>query len=308
MTSVDRPLAQTVPPTVVFGADGFIGGHLLARLQRDNPLCQGVGHRPAAGRCCLDLADPDIRPLELKARGITHAVIAAGISQVALCEREPLRTRSVNVTGTIALAKQLRGEGIRVVALSSDYVFDGAAGDYAEASAINPLNEYGRQKAAMENGLLHGIGGDLLVIRLSKVFSLERGSGTLLDEMAGRLLRGLPVRAARDQYFCPTLIDDVVTGVLQLLTSPLTGNVHLCAPSRISRLQLAVKVAAAFGCNPALVEEISLQDLNEGFLRPLDSSMICTRLDFMPPYSCAGLDACLIRMKEIYELSEAARG
>jgi dTDP-4-dehydrorhamnose reductase len=289
---------QTAPITVVFGADGFIGGHLLSRLSQDNPLCFGVGRR-SSSQTFLDLARPDIRPLELTKRGITHAVIAAGISGVAACERSPEETRRVNVLGTAELVRQLRGEGLRVVALSSDYVFDGIDGNYMENSPVNPLNEYGRQKVEMEKDLLQD-DGDVLVIRLSKVFDTVPGSGTLLDEMASDLLRGMPVRAAVDQYFCPTLIDDLVQALYGLLSSNLAGLLHLCAPLRTSRFDLAARVAKAFGCPDGLVQSISLHDLDGGFCRPLDTSMVSARIDRI---SFTSMDSCIEQLLHGYAQS-----
>lgn len=291
---------SAAPVTVVFGADGFIGARLLAGLQVCNPASFGVGRRPGPGRLILDFAAPDIRPLTLPLRGVTHAVIAAGVSRIAACEREPARTREINVAGTVELARQLVREGIRVVALSSDYVFDGHTGYYDDRSPVNPLNEYGRQKVAMEEGLLATGGGSPLIVRLSKVFDLQRGSGTLLDEMAAKLTRGEPYQAAQDQVFCPTLVDDLVSGLQSLLASARTGIVHFCAPTRISRFRLAANLAAAFGCETQLVQKIALRDLNEPFIRPLDTSMLCSSFTELSLPAFAPLDTCIARLKNTY--------
>jgi len=289
-----------LPATAVFGADGYIGSNILAGLRRANPDCVGVGRRPSAGSTGFDLADPDIAPLGLKSRGITHAVIAAGITQLSLCEQNPAATRAVNVHGVTELSRQLSIEGIRVVTFSSDYVFDGIDGSYLENSPVNPLNEYGRQKVELESRLLGSGDRDILVIRLSKVFDVCWGSGTLLDEIASRLLRGIPVQAATDQYFCPVLIDDVVMAVLYLLVSEKAGIVHLCAPARTSRLDLAFKVADVFGCSRELVQRISLNDLDDKLCRPLDTTMVCTHIDQMPPGCFTSLDSCIARLQSNY--------
>ncbi len=289
-----------VPATVVFGAEGFVGSNILAGLRKANPGCLGAGRRSGGSLPCLDLVKPDIRPLGLQARGITHAVIAAGIAGIVACEKEPEATRAVNVCGTAELARQLACEGIRVVALSSDYVFDGVDGNYLESSPVNPLNEYGRQKVAMESSLLGCDGCDILVVRLSKVFDLRCGSGTLLDEMAGKMVRVVPVATAHDQIFCPTHIDDVAAIMQRLLASDLSGIVHLCAPEAISRLQLARRVADIFGCDQGLVHAISLTDLGEMFERPLNTSMACHLLAERFPYRFRTLDACIEELGENY--------
>lgn len=291
------------PATAVFGADGFIGRNILAGLLLSNPNCVGIARRPVQGRLCFDLsACHDVSSLGLKKLGISHAIIAAGVSNLSICEQNPAETYAVNVTGTVALARQLLRDGIRVVVFSSDYVFDGRDGRYNDRALVNPLNEYGQQKVATESSLLAEVGLDLLIIRLSKVFDTCPGSGTLLDEMAGKLLSCMPVRAAFDQYFCPTLIDDVVAGVLQLLTSDQTGIVHLCAPTRISRLQLAKKLAIAFGSAPSLLEEISLHDIDDSFRRPLDTSMVCSDIVKMTPDFFTSLDVCIARLRLNYRV------
>lgn len=300
MPVMNEPGLPVMPATAVFGADGYIGRNLLRVLRQANPDSVGVGRRSGTGHLFLDLARPDTGPLKLKSRGITHAVIAAGITKVALCEREPERSRTVNVLGSVELARQLRQDGVRVIALSSDYVFDGRTGGYDEHAPVKPLNGYGRQKAEMEEALFRICSGDVLVVRLSKVFDTIRGSGTLLDEMAGKLLGGGIVRAAFDQFFCPTLIDDVVSGVLHLLASERTGVVHLCSPVRVSRLQLAGRLAASLGCDPGLVQRISLRELDEDFARPLDTSMLCTRIAGMPPERFTSVDDCIARMNSNY--------
>ena len=179
-------------------------------------------------------------------------------------------------------------------------MFDGIDGSYLGNSPVNPLNEYGRQKVELENRLLGSGDRDILVIRLSKVFDASCGSGTLLDEIASSLLRGIPVKAAADQYFCPVLIDDVVMAVLYLLVSEQTGIVHLCAPTRTSRLDLAFKVADAFGCSRELVQSISLNDLDDKLCRPPDTSMVCTHIAQMPPGCFTPLDSCIARLQNNY--------
>jgi dTDP-4-dehydrorhamnose reductase len=308
-SSVPEPLetggSSTLPTTAVFGANGFIGRNIYAGLRRTNPATIGLSRRRGAGLLHLDFTDPDVRQLGLKQRGVTHAVIAAAVSGVAACERQPEQSRCVNVEGTVELARQLTLQGIRVIAFSSDYVFDGACGNYDESSPVNPLNEYGRQKVEMEQRLLHEVGGDLLVIRLSKVFDTAQGSATLLDEMAGKLVQSVPVRAAYDQYFCPTYIDDVVAVTTRLMLTGLTGISHLCAPEKFSRLELARRVAGVFNCDKQLIREISLRQLGEHFARPLDTSMVCGRCAGVLPYDFRTIDDCLEDLREHYALGSS---
>jgi dTDP-4-dehydrorhamnose reductase len=293
----------SLPVTAVIGTTGFIGRHLWQEFSRRNSKTVGTSRRcDAPGLLTLDLLDPDIRPLDLVKRGVTHAVIAAAVSGIAACERDPAVTRRINVEGTVSLARQLCENGIKVIALSSDYVFDGTTGDYSETSEVLPVNEYGRQKASMEKLLIENCDASrLLILRFSKVFDAIRGSGTLIDEMAGRLSRGKEVRAARDQIFCPTRIEDVVAIIAELIETDARGILHVCSPHKISRLELARATAEAFGADLSLLKDISLGDLEEEFKRPLNTSMTCERLKLYLDHPFKDIYESIEELKRNYE-------
>jgi dTDP-4-dehydrorhamnose reductase len=296
---------RSYPAVAIFGAAGFIGRNLLQRFSVNNFRTVGITRTPAQGFLSLDLLKPDIPSLELKQHGVSHAVIAAGMSKIAACESDPVLSRKINVLGTVELATQLCDQGIKVIALSSDYVFDGSTGLYGEASPVAFVNEYGRQKAGMEELLIKTCGENVLILRLSKVFDMVRGSRTLLDEMAGMLTRRETVLAARDQLFCPTCIDDVVEVIVKLMATDVSGVMHLCAPQRISRFELARSVAEAFGADANLVKGISLKDLGENFSRPLDTSMICDRLGHHVKHDFMAIKACIEILRTHYQEKRA---
>ncbi|MCZ6676206.1 MAG: sugar nucleotide-binding protein [Candidatus Poribacteria bacterium] len=274
------------PQTAVIGANGFLGSHFLRALRKFYPDCSGTTRED------MDLSAPDIGPLRLRESGDRDAIIAAAITGVAHCEQDSAGTRACNVAGTLELARQLTAVGVVPIFFSSDYVFDGARGGYADDAVTYPINEYGRQKAEVERRLWKICDGDVLIIRLSKVFGLDKGDGTLLDEMASRLSQGLLVRAACDQIFCPVLVDDVVKMVMALQQARATGIINVCSPEAWRRLDLALAMADVLDVDGALVQEISLDDLGEPFRRPKRTNLICQRLretadiEFVPTARC----------------------
>ena len=152
----------------------------------------------------------------------------------------------------------------------------------------------------MEKLLAKTCGANLLILRLSKVFDMIKGSGTLLDEIAGLLMRGELVLAAKDQFFCPTFVDDTVNVISRLLTTDASGLMHLCAPTKMSRLELAQSITRAFDFDKKLVKSISLRDLRESFMRPLDTSMVCDRLGGYMKYDFKGIQECIEALKMNY--------
>jgi dTDP-4-dehydrorhamnose reductase len=260
----------------VVGATGYLGRALHRAAREGGRSAFGSSRRDDA-LPVLDLRAPDIDGLELAASGHTHAAIAAGVTVVADCERDPEGAWAVNVDGPLELARQLELEGIVPILFSSDYVFDGREGAYDEDAETAPTTEYGRQKAALEAGVRERHPG-ALVIRLGKVYGTSRGEGTLLDEMAATLAAGRTLRAAADQVMTPVLLADAVAATLALATCGAAGVVNVCGPEVWSRAELAHALAASMRVESALVETIALDDLDEGFVRPKRTDMVARRL------------------------------
>ena len=212
------------------------------------------------------------------------------------CERDPVGSSRVNVAGTLELARRLSGRGIVPVFLSSDYVFAGTdPAGYADDSETNPTTEYGRQKAEVEAALAAS-GRPFTVLRLSKVFGLTRGDGTLLDEMAAKLTAGGIVSAATDQVFCPAWVGDVVRAAIAVQRAGLRGVVNLVPAEAWSRYDLAVELAKAVGARESQVRPISLDDL-PGVRRPK-----CTKLIPTPavPFAFTPVRECIRRLAQEY--------
>jgi dTDP-4-dehydrorhamnose reductase len=267
------------PKTAVIGARGFLGRYLFNAYRYFDPDTIGTHHQKGfKDYHYLDLKKPDIAPLKLKENGYKAAVIAGGITEVTRCEQDKKASLRCNVEGTLGLVRQLSAEGLKPIWFSSDYVFDGEKGRYTEYFPPNPINEYGRQKARVERSLPKICGENFLIFRLSKLFSIEKGSKTLLDEMAQKLARGERIRAAWNQIFCPTLVDDATEAILTLQSTDSSGFFNICAPEVWSRLELANAMATALRVSRSLIDSISLKDLDEKFIRPKRTDMVCEKL------------------------------
>ncbi len=264
--------------TAIIGASGYVGRHLLSAYRRAFPDCVGTAfENPSPGLVPFDVRNPDIGPLRLFETGHRAVVIAAARPNVDYCERNRQAAYEVNVLGTLELIRQLGNAGLRVIFFSSDYVFDGRTGGYADTARPSANTEYGRQKATVERQI-DGLCDDSLVVRLSKIIGTERNDGTVLDEIANRLCNDQEVLAAHDQVFSPTLVQDVVHGIHALQENHWTGIVNLSSPEAWSRYELAVALARELGHGEPLIRRISLSDLPLACARPNNTSLRCKRL------------------------------
>ena len=144
-----------VSEVFIVGGDSLIGSALASYLSRTgHKVIASTRHKDisAKNRIYLDLKESSDR-WALPGKQDT-AVLCAGITDVADCERKPEETARVNVEATCILADKLVKAGTRIIFLSSNQVFDGTSPYPSPMDSISPITEYGIQKAETERRLL----------------------------------------------------------------------------------------------------------------------------------------------------------
>lgn len=157
----------------------------------------------ALGRAALELTDSSAVARAVADRS-PHAVInAAAYTAVDLAESEIEQAYSINERAVGAMAQVCGERGIRLVHLSTDFVFDGALGrPYRAHDAPNPVNVYGASKLAGERRILATPSLDWRIVRTAWVYS-SAGRNFMLTML--RLFRERErVQVVADQVSTPT--------------------------------------------------------------------------------------------------------
>ena len=144
----------------VTGAKGLVGGHVLQRVAD----CVGSGRE-------VDIADEAQVRLFIEKNGpFTHIFNCAAFSAVDLAESCREKALRDNVQGPHVLGKVASEKGIKLLHLSTDYVFSGC-GDrlLTEEDEPSPCNYYGWTKLEGEK-CLQNIYPAACIIRTSWVF------------------------------------------------------------------------------------------------------------------------------------------
>jgi len=170
----------------------------------------------------LDLATGDPGPV-LDRLAPTAVVNTAAYTGVDRAEDDRDLAFAINGAGAGRLAEACAARGIRLVHISTDYVFDGAsARPYREDDPTAPINVYGASKLAGERAVL-AAGGT--VMRTSWVFS---ATGANFVKTIVRLATERPeLRIVADQRGCPTHAAEVARMALALVAHPV-GVYHAC--------------------------------------------------------------------------------
>ncbi|WP_248343791.1 SDR family oxidoreductase [Anaeromyxobacter paludicola] len=266
----------------VTGANGLLGGEAVALLAPAHEvLAVGRGAcRLPPGRHRWAEADlGDGRSVERALREFrAEAVLHAGaMTDVDACERDPEQAWRVNAGGTEQVARACRALGARLVAVSTDYVFDGEAGPYREEDVPNPRGAYARSKRVGEEAALL-LAPDCAVARVAVVYSGRPGAkSTFATQIVERLSRGEPVRAFCDQLVSPTLAANAAAMTCELLLgTSYRGVLHTSGATVVDRVEFARRVAARFGLAGEIVP-VRVADVQLASPRPLRSGLVVDR-------------------------------
>jgi dTDP-4-dehydrorhamnose reductase len=240
---------------LVTGAGGQVGTDLVAALSDDEVV--------ALGHADLDVGDEGacVRVVEEAAPEVV--VHAAAFTDVDGCEADPGRAHRDNALGSRNVASAARRAGAFLIALSTDYVFDGGASQpYAEDAPHNPSNEYGRSKSEGERLALAANPGSTAIVRSSWVYG-ARGSNfvkTMLHLASSRE----HVDVVDDQTGSPTWSADLARGLVALASARRPGVYHATNAGFTTWFGFAREIFSLAGLDPERVRPTT----SEMFVRP----------------------------------------
>ncbi len=289
----------------VTGANGLLGGEAVAQLAgRHDVLALGRGPcRLPAGPyrwADADLGDGRFVESALRAFGAEAVLHAGAATDVDACERDPEGAWRVNVGGTEQVARACRALGARLVAVSTDYVFDGTAGPYSEDDVPNPRGAYARTKRCAEEAALLLV-ADCAVARVAVVYSGRPGAkATFATQVVEKLSRGEPVKAFSDQLTTTTLASAGAARCVELLLeTDYRGVLHASDETVLSRVEFAERVARRFGLSGEIVA-VKTAEVKLLAPRPLRGGLRVERAMSLLRNKPLGIDEALERFWEAW--------
>jgi dTDP-4-dehydrorhamnose reductase len=265
---VNRPVTRYL----VTGAAGMLGQDLQAALSGRGLSADAV---TSLSRHELDVTDRDA----VLAAVAGHDVIlnAAAYTNVDGAEEHEDEAYAINATGVESLAMAACAHGAKLLTVSTDYVFRGdATSPYPEDAPRDPLNAYGRTKAAGEQLALAAHPDGTFIVRTAWLYGA--GGPNFATTML-RLAGSHPtVSVVDDQLGQPTWTADLAQQLLALADSDAPAGVyHATNAGETSWFGFAKAVFERAGLDPERV----LPTDSTTFVRPAPR----------PAYSVLGHDA-----------------
>lgn len=216
---------------LVTGAGGMLGHSVITVLE-------GSGHEVLG----LRREDADVTRLE----SLTHPIQAfepdwifhlAAFTRVDDCEKESDRAFLVNGLGARNAALAAASCGASILAISTDYVFDGTARvPYREYAPTAPQSVYGASKWAGEQAVRE-VNPRHVVVRTSWLYG--RGGVNFVDTILKKARAGEALKVVDDQRGSPTWTRDLAGGLAALAAARQYGTYHVTNSGECTWFDLA---------------------------------------------------------------------
>ena len=256
---------------LVTGGSGFLGSYLLNAAQGWE-VYAAYYSRP------LISSNATAFPLDLRDEGAVRAALGdirpSAIIHTACSNRSPEHIGAIR-SAARNLALTSRDQGLRLVHLSSDLVFDGEHPPYDDAAPLTPLTEYARAKAEAE-AIVAELCPSAVIVRPSLIWRLnppDHQTRWLVESIR----RGEGITLFTDEYRCPVHVHDLSLALLELANRrDIAGTMNLVGPQPLNRWDFALKVLAALGCEPG--PNLARGTVQEsGLVRARNLTLLATR-------------------------------
>ncbi|MCW3040502.1 MAG: rfbD [Solirubrobacterales bacterium] len=241
---------------LVTGAAGMLGRRVV-----DDAIARGWD---AVG---VDLADADLTN-ETQTRDVVRGIAPDAIVHCAAwvdvdgAEEHEAAALRVNELGTRHVGRAAAAVGARVVAVSTDYVFDGTltGRPYVESDPVAPIGAYGRTKHAGELALAEEV-ADHAIARTAWLFGWPGKSFPDTMLRAGEARDAVAVVV--DQVGSPTWTGHLSPALLDLAAGDITGPVHTAGGGQCSWHELTLELYRQAGVECVVNETTAAE-----FVRP----------------------------------------
>jgi dTDP-4-dehydrorhamnose reductase len=282
---------------LVTGASGLLGASFVWLAQEQGREVVGLYHHHPVHIDGVKLLAADLSN-EAETRRIFHelgpasVVHCAAATDVDWCEGHPDEAHRVNVMVPAAMARISSACNARLLYISTDSVFDGQSGNYAETDTPGPVNVYAKTKLEGEREVLRQ-NPTAAIARVNLYGWNAQNKHSLAEWVLKQLTLGSLVPGFSDVFSCPMLANDLADIMLALLDQDLTGLYHVVGSEPVSKYEFARRIASTFGFDPEQVVPMRVADARLKAQRPRDTSLntgkICTVLGRQMPDVDAGL-------------------
>ena len=253
---------------LVTGAGGLVGRAVTEHCAALGDEVFSFDHRS------LDISDASSLRTTFTETKPDVVINCAAWTDVDGCESDSEHAERANALGPELLATSCRETNALLIAISTDYVFDGEKqGFYTQRDQPNPISIYGQSKLEGERRA-QAAWARTIIVRSGYIFGM--GGKNFLSTLLGRAARHEPLKAISDMVGTPTYAPDLARRMRELAMLDLPGIFHVVNAGDGASFESFARTALEIGGLTSVpLETVSLADLHRPAPRPRNSRMRC---------------------------------
>lgn len=256
---------------LVYALKGQSHIHLIAASRGENRIRDKHGYEYET----LDITD-EKQVMDLIIENRPDCIInTAAMTNVDECEKNREECTKINIDSVKYLINACHLYNTHLIHLSTDFVFDGAAGPYRETDAVNPQSFYAWSKLESEK-ILTQSGLDYAIVRTIIIYGvvddLQRSNIVLWVKSS--LEQQKTIHVITDQYRSPTLAEDLADACITAARKRARGIYHVCGLELMSIIDIAYTVADYFSLDRKYIHPVTSAELNQAARRPLKTGFV----------------------------------
>lgn len=267
---------------LVTGANGLLGQKLSALLMEDEnvlpilttknkisfPIVRGISSP-------MDITDR--QQVESVLRETTPDVVinTAAMTLVDKCETEQDECWKNNVEAVKNLIDGCKSIGAHLIHVSTDFIFKGDHGPLDENATPEPVNFYGKSKAAAEE-LIQKSDINWSILRTVLVYGVtfDMSRTNIVLWVKDSLEKGKSIKVVNDQWRTPTLAEDLAMGCYLAAKKKASGIYNISGKDFMTPYDMAIKTADVFGLDKSLITPTNSNEFKQTAARPLKTGFI----------------------------------
>ena len=295
---------------LITGANGLLGQKLVGLLA-DNELVNltatargdnRLPHETGYTYRKMDITDRQ-QVLDVVADTRPDVIIhTAAMTNVDQCETEKDACWQQNVSAVEYIVEACAQHSVFLVHVSTDFIFDGAAGPYDETAEPNPISFYGWSKFAAEKVVMHStirwaMARTVLVYGIAH----DMSRSNIILWVKKSLEDGKTIKVVTDQFRSPTLAEDLAMGCWLIADQRAEGIFNIAGRNVLTPYEMAIQTADYFDLDKSLITKADASTFTQAARRPPRTGFIIekaqTVLGYQPRSFAEGIGILAGQMK-----------
>jgi len=268
---------------LITGANGMLGEECVRKLSKSHTITacdlqDGLEYNGSAVYQKLDIIDQKVVKDIVENVQPELIINCAAYTDVDGSEINRETAWNINAGGVRNLLSAMAGINCMLIHISTDYVFDGSSGPYAEDQPTKPINYYGQTKLDAEK-LIQKSGLPWAIIRTNVLYgntTVQKAS--FVRWVVEKLQRFETISIVNDQFGNPTWSFGLAEAIQKIIDKKATGLYHYAGKDYISRFEFALKIAGVYDLDPMLIRKTTTRALKQIAPRPYKAGLTCEKI------------------------------